>query len=861
MLASSTALAPVTGVVAQDVETPEDASRSNIIPEITDEIVVRGTNIPDPQRATAQVSTFLSADDLARTGDENAALALTRLSGLSIVSGRFAFVRGLGDRYSSALLNGSPLPSPEPLRRTVPLDLFPSNVLNGASVQKTFSAGYPAEFGGGIINLETIRDPGEPYLNVKAGIGFNPVTTARDGIFVFGGDLDFLGFDDGTRSIPGPLAEVLASDQTVNDLDPAQREIVGESLTNAPLSVLQEGTLGPNYDLAIDGGVSVDRGDMTIGFVGVMGFDSEWETQRAKRQIVAGNVLGNDFDLTETSLNTTVNGLGSFSLGWDAHEVAATLFYVHSTKKEAQTVEGLDFNRQGSTGQVFDESSLFLERQLAMAQLAGDHEFGDLSVSWRGAAARSRRDSPYERTLNRQVEPDGRVLFSVPNSYNIRFSELKDDLISAGVDLDYFVPLSGPRTLDFSAGYAFLDNQRNYDFTALRFFNNAIPLDVQEARPDFLFGPDNIDPQRFVLAEIVTPNDSYQGDLVVHAGYFEIDAELIPTVRTTVGVRYEESEQTVQTFDRFGNVPVNDLGFANLDEDYFLPTAAITWNAVDDLQLRLAYSQTITRPQFRELAQSNFFDPDTERSYRGNRNLLNSELENFDARVEYYLGRNQFVTVAGFYKDIENPIEEIQFDTSTFEFEATFVNSPSAELFGGEFEYRTRFAMPFENEWFAKRDWLFSVNYTYTNATVNAEDTDLVFNPVTNNFVEAGNLSLDGARLVGTPEHIVNAQFGWEDDNDQLTILLGWVGDRVLQRGFDSPGAPLPDVIEKPGVQLDVVYRQDINLLGTDMTIGLAGRNLVAADHQEFQISEIGRTEFNTYERGRSLSASLTARF
>ena len=160
------ALAPM--VAAQEANPPADppAEESRTLQTV----VVRGQFIPEPQRETSQVATFLSTEDLTRQGDANAALALTRLSGLSIVSGRFAYVRGLGDRYSSALLNGSPLPSPEPLRRTVPLDLFPSSVLAGAAVQKTFSANYPGEFGGGVIDLQTLRQPAENFLTVKAGI-------------------------------------------------------------------------------------------------------------------------------------------------------------------------------------------------------------------------------------------------------------------------------------------------------------------------------------------------------------------------------------------------------------------------------------------------------------------------------------------------------------------------------------------------------------------------------------------------------------------------------------------------------------------------------------------------------------------
>ena len=190
-------------------------------------VVVRGEFIPEPQRATSQVASFLSSDDLVRQGDSNAALALTRLSGLSVVDGKFAYVRGLGDRYSAATLNGSPLPSPEPLRRTVPLDLFPSSVLEGAAVQKTFSANMPAEFGGGLINLETLRRPRESFFTAKYGISGNDATTGKTGIFVRGSDTDWSGYDDGLRDVTGPLQALISSRTRLSDQTPAQIEAVG----------------------------------------------------------------------------------------------------------------------------------------------------------------------------------------------------------------------------------------------------------------------------------------------------------------------------------------------------------------------------------------------------------------------------------------------------------------------------------------------------------------------------------------------------------------------------------------------------------------------------------------------------------
>ena len=172
-----TALALANHIPAVAQEAPSEQEETAEEARELETVVVRGEYIPAPQRETSQVASFLAPEDLARQGDSNAALALTRLSGLSIVSDKFAYVRGLGDRYSAALLNGSPLPSPEPLRRTVPLDLFPSNALDGATVQKTFSVNYPGEFGGGIIDLQTLRQPNENFFHVKLGASANTATT------------------------------------------------------------------------------------------------------------------------------------------------------------------------------------------------------------------------------------------------------------------------------------------------------------------------------------------------------------------------------------------------------------------------------------------------------------------------------------------------------------------------------------------------------------------------------------------------------------------------------------------------------------------------------------------------------------
>lgn len=832
-------------------------------------VVVRGRFIPEPQRETSQVASFLTSEDLLRTGDDNIALALTRLSGLSVVGGKFAYVRGLGDRYSQALLNGSPLPSPEPLRRTVPLDLFPTNVLEGTAVQKTYSANYPAEFGGGVIDIETISRPLDNYFKVKYGMGVNTATTLSDGIYVRGGDTDWLGFDDGLRDIPSAVSSIVSSGSEVGDLTDAEREILGESFGNSNLSVIQGGELGPNNSASVEFGrvYDLDNG-FSFGVVGVGGYDQDWEIREATRQFAQGNSIGLDIDTVETSLTSTLNALVSASIGYDEHDVQGTIFYVHTGSKEAEQAQGFDFNAAGD-GDIFDESTGWYERDLAFYQLTGDHQiFDNFDIEWRGSFAQSTRDAPYETSLRRQPNNDGEIAFLVggPSDYTIGFSELFDESKGLGIDLSYEGEYGDGLEFVLSGGYdySFLDRE----FRTLEFFyNNGNQLNsVQEvARPDFLFSPDNIGPGTTIDEVLEVGNspsteDFYDADLEISAGYVQGEFDLTNYIQATLGVRYEEATEAVQTSSRLGEIGATTI----LENDYTLPAVTLTWNFADDLQLRGGYSETVARPQFREIARSAFTDPVSNRTYRGNSGLVDSQFKNYDARLEYYLGRDQFVTLAGFYKEIERPIEEVLFSNATFVFETSFINVPKANLFGGEFEYRTKFEMPeaIPFQWMQDRDWRFSVNYTYTKSEIESGVGDTISNPLSGQPVDASLFLLDGRELQGTPENILNSQFGWEGDSDRGTLLIGWVDERILQRGL-ATGNPVADIIEDPGIQVDFVFGKDFDLSGRDLTLGVELRNLLDEAHEEYQLNEgeLGRTEFNTYDRGRSLSASLSYKF
>ncbi len=833
-----------------------------------EEVVVRGRFIPTPMRETAEVATFLSNEDLARQGDDNAAAALTRLTGLSVVSGRFVYVRGLGDRYSSALLNGSPLPSPEPLRRQVPLDLFPSNILEGATVQKTFSPNYPGEFGGGIIDLQTLRLPNEPFFTLKVGTTGNTESTDHRGFVYYGEGSDWSGISDGLRDLPAPLAAAIDTGLRITDsnFSGEDLETIGESFVNSPFTVVQSTHLDPDFEAEASGGASVNIGQFNLGLVGAVGYDSTWRTQRAERVAVVGDAIATDFDSAQTSWDIVTNGFGSVALGWDDQEVSMTGFIVRSTTKQAQVQDGFNVNDPtGVTQHV--ESTSWYERQLASLQFSGQHRFGALDIDWRTAFAQSTRDAPYERDITYYIS-GGVPEYSRENQNHTRFSYLTDEVGSAGIDAAYTIPLSDQRDLILSGGYAWSNTVRRYDLFSFVFTGpaTATPNDVLQARVDYLFSPDNIDPLRFEITEFTGRDDSYKGRLTLNAAYLAADAEIIPLVRVAVGVRFEDATQIVRTGNRFGEAPFAPV--VNIENSYALPAATVTWNFAEDLQMRFGYSQTIARPQFRELAFTPYIDPESGRTYKGLPVLQDTEFQNYDARVEYYFGQNQFVTLGGFYKQLENPIEEVIIPTgdgsSTL---TTFLNAPEALLFGAEIEYRINFDMPFDVPLLSNDRWLFAANYTYTSSELIAEDGDLVYNPQAfplppgadpaSALVPASQFNLDGSVLQGTPENIANVQFGFETDTSQLTLLVGWVDERIARRGLGA----LPTVYEDPGINIDLVFRRDFTVGDSIVTLGLSGRNLLDEDHAEFQNSAIGRTETNTYARGQSYSASLTAKF
>jgi outer membrane receptor protein involved in Fe transport len=835
------------------------------------EIVVTGRRNANIERSAPAVVSVLSSADIARTGEGNIAGALGRVTGLSVVGNGFVYVRGLGDRYSLALLNGSPLPSPEPLKRVVPLDLFPTNIVSSSLVQKSYSANFPGEFGGGVINLTTNAVPKEAFLTINAGIGVNSETTSQLGYTYFGSKSDWTGFDNGQRNTPRALSNFWASGKRVVDLSPAENSaIAGQLISPAFATVQRWNHVAPNFSTSISGGKSFEIGsDAVLGLIATAGYSNKWQTRDTVQQRSESEDLGflsSDFNRVITDQRTVVNALVGVGLEFGANKIRWTNLYIRDTLKNTRMGLG---RREESDGDIFQQDTAWFERQLMDTQVVGEFKITpELSLDLRGGYANSQREAPnefsvqYTRTNNPALPLGSHFINTLDNASGfakIRYSDLNENLWSGGADLT-FKPISD---MNLSVGYAYSNTNRlsiRREYLLNR--TNEIPDGVNMLRPDLLLGTNLVNYYGIGLVDTDPNAPAFRAKLVNHAGYGKVNWQLTPELLIDAGVRYETAEQSVDPVQLY-NVPGTATS-TFLKKNYWLPAGTVTWQFLPEMQLRVNASKTIARPQFRELIFQQYFDPDSNRTFFGNPLLKDSELINAEARWEWYFAREQRVSIAGFLKKIDRPIEAYT-RAQSGDFVTGYANAPKADLYGGEFEAQKYFDLSnwSNGAFFASRRLVLIGNYTYTKSKlkVRAGDTTDVYGsgiPIqlaTDYFV-------NGAPLTGQSDHLVNLQIGFEDIEklSQQTLIISYASKRVTTRSLGGTVA-LPDVYEYPGFNLDFVARQGVNLYGRQFDLKLEARNLTNRKYRETQTNGINTVIYNRYAPGVTVNFSVSMTF
>lgn len=852
--------------VANATDAPAEEQVQEEAPEVSipgGEIVVTGQRDRNVQRAAPQVVSVLGTAEIARTGEGNIAGALGRVTGLSVVGNGYVYVRGLGDRYSLALLNGSPLPSPEPLKRVVPLDLFPSSIIASSLVQKSYSVNYPGEFGGGVVNLTTKSVPQDAFVNVGFGGTWDTETTNQLGYTYYGSSTDWTGFDNGQRDLTAGLKTFFASGERLSsgNLDNVE---IGKGIVNTRNGLTQRIPNMPgNGSLSFSAGKSFELGGATLGVIATAGYSNKWLTRDVTSQTsVEADLadLQSDFRRVVTDNRIVVNGMLGMGLEWDRNKIRWTNLYIRDTLKNTRLSLG---QRNQTTVDYQQQDTAWYERQLIDSQIVAELKPLDgLSVDLRGGYANSQREAPYElgfEYVRTNVAADTLGAYFVNNldgnagRATVSFSDLNEKLWSGGIDVSYKVMPAVTATV----GYAYVDTRRTSSRRDFQWRAVDLPEGVNLLRPDYLLSNSVIEAFNVQLIDTNEGNPAFLATLRNHAGYGKIDAQLTDTLQLDAGVRYETAKLAVSPIQVFASGGTT-ASPTSLNNDYWLPAATLTWSFRDDMQVRVNASKTIARPQFRELIYQFYFDPDTNRQYRGNPNLQDSRLTNAEARYEWYFGRDQRFSASGFFKRIRNPIESFV-SLESDNFITSFANAPTADLYGAEVELQKYFDLADWGGMWESRRFALITNYTWTKSKLKVKEGDQ-----TSYYLAASTRALDyfrnGAPLTGQSEHIANVQLGLEDTDglSQQTLLLSYASKRVFSRGLLNTAQP--DIFEDPGLRIDFVARQGFKLFRQDLELKFEARNLTGRKHIEYQQAGDNRVEVNTYKVGRtfSLSASMT---
>ncbi len=833
-----------------------------------EEVTVVGRFVADTaistERMSESVLDVMSEDQISIAGDSTAADAVARITGIT-VQNDVVIVRGLGERYSSTLFNGSELPSTDPTRRAIGLGIFPTELISGITVQKTYSADLPGDFSGGVVKLSTRSVPDGFEGKLSVSTGGNTRSTFADGFTHKGGDRDFTGFDDGDRDIPSIAAQLTDSGRIpLSRLSPAENETIAESIIDEFRWNLREFELpaDSSIDFSIGQRFSAGAADIGVSLSGL--YDSSWRYLREQRAEILADGPDSQFQGESSLLERTENDVktgGVFNLVADIganHVLSFTSLLSRDSLKGTFFEEG--FNRSDSRDYRSVELE-FTEAQLFTNQVSGAHTFskaGDLQFDWQVAFSNAKRDEPGSReyTYSKSQGSDQPLTLATgPGQAGlpplITWEFLDEDTLDASFEISR--PASfGNGNIDGSWKIGGRITERERDFESVR-WRFALAPGAGQDNPFFfpflalpsvqqILTRNNVGPNGFRLVNASSAlagggnADNYTGEHDIYAGYVLGDFDIGSDWRVQAGVRFESSELAVATDAIVGGQPVLGL----VDEDDILPSLNVTWFRTDASQVRFGASQTLNRPQFRELSTNPFRDPETRFEVVGNPDLEQSKITSFDVRYEHYFSSETGFSVAAFYKDLKDPIEVVIIGGGSDERGVrSFANAKSGELYGVELDGSYLL------------DGLSGISPIFSNVYVTG-NLSLIESEVEVRPENVGVATNPKRELQGQSPWVANLGLGYSNISQGLDaiLLFNVFGERITEAGINQ----VPDATEESRALLDFNLKK---VFYNDWTVGFKVRNILDSKFEVTQGSEIQRA----YRSGRDISVSLSYEF
>lgn len=788
--------------------------------------------ILESRREAPVVSDSISSEEIRRTPDSSAAGVVERLTGVTLLGGKYVYVRGLGERYGGSTINGAALPTTETEKRVVPLDLFPAKLLETVNVVKTYTPDKPAEFGSGIIEMTTTTFPRSRSVKLTAGGTYH--SGATGGSFLrYAGGLDWSG--RGGQPLPSSIPDRPLRRSSIFDPEgftAAELETFGESLlgswTGSPVS-----SASPATNLALTYGETFGRLGVVVSAVSNHSFDTTREELRFFALDVGNTLVArNDYDISTDSETATLGFVGSFGFRLDdANNLSLSSVITRDASSEARFQEGLNTN---SSGNIRDLRSRYQIEQIRSHRLRGDHNLGGPGIGSLLEWSLSRSEATSESNLreNFYVERDPglfELLTGAAESARLDFFDLADEIRQGGAAYSvFFASADGRRSGAVKAGFERIERTRDFKARRLRFTTPTRPAVDLTLAPDKILTADTIGPNGFEIREVTGVNDSYEAGHTIDSLYLMTDTTL-GRWRFVGGARFEDSGQIVSTFNPFDVTSAVDSINRNSD---VLPSMNVVYQATPRTNIRLAYGRSLNRPAFRELSPFTFVEITGGRSVAGNPDLQQATLDGFDLRWELFPSEGEVLAASAFYKKIDRPIERIIVPTT--ELRTSFVNADGAELWGFELELRRSLGVL--TPWLDR--FSVNVNYAYIESEVALGDQQLSVatsrrRPLEGQSDQVGNLAL---------------QFHDLRRGTMVRVLGSYAGKRITDVGAYG----LPDIYQEPYGSIDVVLSQ--RLLRDDLELKMTATNLLDTVREFSQGNAVHRRT----HPGRSFGLSLS---
>lgn len=675
------------------------------------------------QKNSSAISDGISADVIRRSPDKNSGDVLKRVSGASIQENKFVIIRGLNERYNASLLNNTILPSTEADKKAFAFNIIPSSLIDNIVVYKSVTPDLPGDFSGGAVKISTKDYPGSKLNELSVSVGYNTRTTFKS--FYKGydeGDLDWLGFLDNSRSLPSGYKNVRGAEfiNQTNDYKTA-------STKQFPNTFGYQNTQKshPNFSVSYTGGnTKLLNQNRKLGYIYSVGYS-------ASRKV--GNRVRNDFYPTADHFTLYTYNTDNYDM---SNNLSALLNLTYSYRKSKISFKNIfnnDFTKSTGLRLGYDNSntpdyfyfkgalSEAVQNGIVNSVLEGIHSLSQAwTVDWSGSFGYTYKSQPDQKILTFRTpynQNDGYYLrLSNENSPDIRnagrvYSYLDEFIYGANANATYqFKWLNNMQKLKFGTSNYYRDRKVEVDavgYSILNDYGTGITItETKNTTFNTLFSPENIDAYHLTVANIGTNSTDYKGKAWLNSGYVMLDNKFAEKLKLTWGVRVERYYQELAA--------LNKQKIERDDVDV-LPSLLFTYAHTPKTNFRLAASQSVNRPEFREIASYSVYDYENNYVVTGNPNLVRSKNVNADLRYEWFPSAGEIISATVFFKYFDNPIEQTNMGNDVFSYQ----NADNAKLYGAEIEIRKK--LNFINEQLF-RNIIFYANAAYMDGNVKFSD-------------------------------------------------------------------------------------------------------------------------------------------